>query len=476
MLSHAPASRSSLITPATDAPADARRLIAARTRQQHMGRGGAACALVLLLLASPIAGCLSNEGGSGADDAGGDGSDSASGAGSEGTESIQLEVWASFAAESKEEEAFLDAIESFETANPGIEVEATLIPFANADQLFMTAAQGGESPDLIRLSSDQLGRIGEVRVDGHPLLEDLRPHLTPMERAIYDDRALHAMRYGDDLLGLPASQDCLSLIYNERLFAQRGVDLPNENWTLDDLAAAAESLTHGDVQGLALPVKGAYWWFGFQAAFGGSLFDANGTPTLDSNGSADAMRWMIGLETDLGVVAQGTQSESMKTQFTSSKAAMIVDGPWNWATYEASRLDIGQTLLPLHPDTGTRTSPLVTYKGWSVSEQSKEKETAVLLGLWLSSPEVQRTFALETQTMPTALSLYEDSEITGDKVLSGFLAQAQVGQPAPTTRAMSLVYGPLGTAFEQAYQDSSAAEAALAEANAELLSLMENAG
>ena len=42
----------------------------------------------------------------------------------------------------------------------------------------MTAAQGGEAPDLMRLSSDQLGAIGEVRVDGFPLLEDLRPHLT----------------------------------------------------------------------------------------------------------------------------------------------------------------------------------------------------------------------------------------------------------------------------------------------------------
>ena len=32
----------------------------------------------------------------------------------------------------------------------------------------MVAAQGGQAPDLMRLSSDQLGAIGEVRVDGYP--------------------------------------------------------------------------------------------------------------------------------------------------------------------------------------------------------------------------------------------------------------------------------------------------------------------
>ena len=55
---------------------------------------------------------------------------------------------------------------------------------------------------------------------------------------------------------------------------------------------------------------------------------------------------------------------------------MIVDGPWNWATYEDSRLNIGQTLLPTVTETGERMSPLVTYKGWTVSKQSAHKVAA----------------------------------------------------------------------------------------------------
>ena len=148
------------------------------------------------------------------------------------------------------------------------------------------------------------------------------------------------------LYGIPASQDCLSLIFNKALFDAQGIDYPDETWTEQDLLDAAELLTYQDVQGLAIPIKTAYWWFPIQEGFGGSLFDENGEPTLNSNGSSEAMRWMLDLELEHGVVATGTQIEGMKNQFISSKAAMIFDGPWNWATYEASRLNIGQTLLP----------------------------------------------------------------------------------------------------------------------------------
>ena len=81
---------------------------------------------------------------------------------------ITIEVWHTFAAESKEEQVFTNSVRDFKALNPNVTVEITMVPFANADQLFMTAAQGGEAPDLMRLSSDQLGAIGEAFIDGFP--------------------------------------------------------------------------------------------------------------------------------------------------------------------------------------------------------------------------------------------------------------------------------------------------------------------
>ena len=388
-------------------------------------------------------------------------------------EAITLTVWHTFAAESKEENVFLQSVRAFESLHPNVTVDVALVPFGDADNLFMTAAQGGEAPDLMRLSSDQLGAIGEVRVDGFPLLEDLRPHLTPVERAEFDARSLHAMRYGDALYGLPASQDALSLVYNKALFDARGVDYPDASWTQHDLLQAAQTLTYQDVQGLALPVKSAYWWFGFQAGYNGSLFNQTGQPMLNSSGSAEALDWLLDLELEHGVVATGTQTEGMKNQFIGSKAAMIVDGPWNWATYEASRLDVGQAMLPTIAETGERVAPLVTYKGWTVSKQSSHKMAAVDLALFLSSEDVQKSFALDTYTLPTHVSLTNDSDINADPVLSGFMDQIQAGTPAPTTRAMAMVYGPLVTAFEQVYTGTATAQEALTGANEELISIVD---
>ena len=282
------------------------------------------------------------------------------------------------------------------------------------------------------------------------------------------------MRYGDALYGVPASQDCLSLIYNKALFDAQGLDYPDETWTEEDLLQAAKSLTRDDEQGLAIPIKTAYWWFPIQEGFGGSLFDEYGEPTLNSNGSSEAMQWMLDLELEHGVVATGTQIEGMKNQFISSKAAMIFDGPWNWATYEASRLNIGQSLLPSVESTGERMSPLVTYKGWTVSKQSTNKIAATELALWLSSETVQKEFAIETYTMPTHVALESDSEINQDEVLAGFLQQTKEGTPAPTTRAMSLAYDPLSTAFEQAYSGIASTAEALSGANQQLNEQMDS--
>ena len=83
---------------------------------------------------------------------------------------ITLDVWYTFAPESKEEVVFMNSIRSFEAAHPNVIVDATMKPYTEANQVFMTAAQGGQAPDLMRFSNDQLGAIGEVRVNGFPCL------------------------------------------------------------------------------------------------------------------------------------------------------------------------------------------------------------------------------------------------------------------------------------------------------------------
>ncbi len=383
---------------------------------------------------------------------------------------ITLVVWSTFEADSLEDEVFLDAVKLFENEHPNIVVDVSNRPFMQATDSFRVAAQGGEAPDLMRFASDQLGQIGAMRVNGYPLLEDLRPHLTPSDRAVYDAQALSSMRIGDELYALPASLDCVSLIYNADLFAAEDIALPDSNTTWEELLEKADQLTHGKQVGLSVPVKDPYRWLAMQRGWGGELFDQNGLPTLNSNGSAEGLSAWISLdESHGGVVPSGTSIDAMKAQFRERQAAMIIDGPWNWATYTQARINVGQAPLPLVNSSGERISPMVTYKGWSVSKQSQHKEAAVELAMWLSSESVQKRFALETWTMPTAFNVQNDQQVRDDVVLTGFLEQAEYGFPAPTSQTMGMVWDPLSAAIENVYAEQLSAEDALNQANQQLL-------
>ncbi|MBP50386.1 MAG: hypothetical protein CL396_09970, partial [Acidiferrobacteraceae bacterium] len=335
------------------------------------------------------------------------------------TTAIELVVWSTYEVDSKEEETFLSTVDEWMETNPGIEVKVEPKPFLQAVNTYRVAALGGQAPDLMRFSNDQLGSIAPIRDRGSPLLEDLRPWLSPVQREIWDSVALQSMRYEGDLLALPVSQDCVSLFYNKALFDEEGMEYPNDGWTTADMLDAAQQLTFGEQVGISIPTKDPYRWFALNSGHGGTLFTDSGVPNLDGEGSAQAMEFWLSLELEHGIVPTGTNIETMKNHFVEGRAAMIIDGPWQWPTYEKAKIDIGQALLPIVEETGLRMSPMVGFKGWSISKQSPNKAAAVALALYLSSEEVQKVAAKETRTMPVIESLYVDEELLADDVLAG---------------------------------------------------------
>ena len=381
---------------------------------------------------------------------------------------VRLTLWHTFPADSPEESLLAEAVREFETGRPGIRVEVTRIPYLQNLQQFINSAQGGEAPDLIRLSDTEVGKIGHISVEGLPLLEDLRAHLTPAQRAHYEPRSLAAMRYGNPLFALPVSQGCLSLIYNRSLFDAAGVAYPTGDWTTQDLLRAAQDLTSGDVRGLSLPLKWSYWFLPFQWGFGAGPFDEDGNVTLDSPGTDDAVEWFLDLDRVHGVVASGVSLEAMSTQFQLGKAGMVFDGPWAWNRYVDAGLDLGLALMPTVNSTGLRLAPMLSYFGWGVSKQSAHKVEATELALWLTSSTVQRRYAEASNMVPVHEDLLNDPDILANPVLAGYIAQTTHGRTVPTSRAASMLFEQLDTALEMSHTGQMSTVDALAAADAEL--------
>ncbi len=385
----------------------------------------------------------------------------------------ELTLWYSYPADSRDEAILLEAVDAFEDAHPEVAVDAVRLPFLQLVPQFITASQGGEAPDVVRLADTHLGRIAPITVDGLPLLEDLRPHLTPSDLRAFDPRAVEAMRVGAPLFAIPSSQGSVSLLYNRALFAAADVNPPNADWTTDDLVDAARALTTGDVSGLSYPLRWTYWWIPFQSGFGGRLFDDEGAPALDSPGSAAALEWVLALEQKERLVTGGGAIETMKTRFTLGRAAMVLDGPWNLEDYRDAGIDVGQAPLPTVPATGARMAPLMSYFGWSVSKQSRHKVAAADLARWLTSEDLQRRIALETSVLPTRRVLKRDPQLRDDPILAGFIDQLDHSVTAPTRRGVQGLYVVVDTGIELTSTGAMTAEDALRTANEELARMME---
>lgn len=374
----------------------------------------------------------------------------------------RLTLWHTLGVGGVEERKLVEAINDFEQSHSGVNVQVTRIPYAQNLAQFINASQAGESPDVVRVSDSELGKMGDVRVNRQPILEDLSAHFTPMEKREYALSALAPMRVNGRLLALPASGGSLALVYNKTLFDDAGVAYPEDTWTTDDLLFAAEQLSRGDVKGIAIPLKWSYWLLPFLSGFGGPLFDGD-LPLFDSADHARGLEFYLDLHRAYGVAAPTSSPESMTTAFQRARAAMVIDGVWNYQTYADAGVDMGVALLPTVSQTNRRMRPLGSYFGWAVSKTAADKLLAAKLVQWLSSAEVQKRLAIDALVPPSSRRLQHDTDIQSAPVY-GFMRQSQFTEQIPTNRGASQIYLHFDTALELVSSGDLTAEEALEKA------------
>jgi multiple sugar transport system substrate-binding protein len=159
---------------------------------------------------------------------------------------VRLATWAG-AEESQELQAVIDKINAASTSYQIVH-EPQPADFYTKIQ---TNLAGGTAADLIWLSQEYIAGYADKGV-----LLDITDRLAADTRpaAKLDDyfpQVLQTAQYNGRTYGLPWIAQPVVLYYNPKLFADAGVEEPNDNWTWDDFRAAAEKLTrdtNGDGQ------------------------------------------------------------------------------------------------------------------------------------------------------------------------------------------------------------------------------------
>lgn len=395
---------------------------------------------------------------------GGDNGNDGNNGGPTGT--VKLVFWHTFQY-AKEVELIKKTVKDFERENPNIKVDVQQQTYSDAINKFRTAAIGGVAPDVMRVPND---RLGELAVLG--LIAPLDQYISVTTLDSYVPMAMDAMKYKGTRYALPASYDSIALVYNKAMLLQKKYDEPPAD--LDELVTMAKALTYGDKYGFVMPITDAYWWFMFQYGFGGTIFTGDGTPSIYSPASVDATDYIFELEEKHGVMPKGGADKNlMMSLFTEQKAAMIATGPWNIEDIKAADIDYGIASFPKNPANNRSCAPLVGIKGYVVSKDSPHKLESYRLIQYLTSHKVTKDFALVSDTLPSVKSVYGEEAIINNEVIQGFLAQAELGQPAPSLPEMSEVWGPLTDALQLIYSGDKTADNALADAQKEIESAIE---
>ncbi|MFC1406825.1 MULTISPECIES: ABC transporter substrate-binding protein [Streptacidiphilus] len=247
-------------------------------------------------------------------------------------------------------------------------VKVTHVSVANP-QLMPKALQQLSShtlPDLLMLDNPSLQQIAQTGA------------LVPLDTAGVDlsgvyPSILSAGSYQGKVYGLAPGVNSIALFYNKDMLSAAGIKPPT---TWAELTADAAKLTTPKRYGFAMSAdndgEGAWQYLPFFWSNGGDLQHLDAAPSVQS------------LQLVSGLVKSGSMSKSVVTwaqsdvndQFIAGKAAMMINGPWQFPTLDAAKgLHYGVAPIPV-PTAGAAVKVPLGGEVWTVPVTSSAKEKA----------------------------------------------------------------------------------------------------
>jgi multiple sugar transport system substrate-binding protein len=263
--------------------------------------------------------------------------------------------------------------------------------------------------------------------------------------SMYNKAMIDGMTVDGTLRAIPYDAEPMVLYYNKDLLAAAGVKEPSTSYTTSQFVSDLKALTKDGVSGLAVPP-------GFGSGPGLPLAFANGhEPVKDGNldltnqGMVEGQQFAFDLAAKDKVAGAPQASDTTdvaEQQFTSGKAAMIIDGPW---MYDAltTKGNVGVAVIPSDSGKGIG---MIQGSGFAIAASCKDKEAAFKNIMKITTPEVVGAVGASRGTVPSIESAVEDW--AGTKPASDVAAVKallQSGQPLVTTPTWNQVE----TAFTQ---------------------------
>lgn len=380
-----------------------------------------------------------------------------------------ITFWHAYGADSKELETLREVIiPGFEAKYPGADVEDVAVPYDQLHQKMITAAAGGDLPDVMRADIiwvPEAAKLGLLeRLDtAMPDFEELAAKVFP--------GTLETNRYQDGYYGLPLDTNTRVLMYNADALAAAGVSEPPA--TFDELRELADKLAGTDIYAFADNGLSGWNVLPWIWSAGGDITDENYTKAtgyLNSPESVAGVTLLFDLfqkEQMPNIVLGGTGGVPTSDGLATGKYATILDGPWMYPIFEAA-----------HPDFELQVGPVPAGPGGSVSvvggedivvfRGSRNKALALEFTRYLLSDEAQLEFAKIGQ-----MSVLRDLDVVEVNPTYGpFVEQLKTAKPRPPVPAWPKIDDLLQRRLQAAFGGEMSVQEALDAAAEEIDALL----
>lgn len=222
----------------------------------------------------------------------------------------------------------------------------------------------------------------------------------------YPESLLTPLRYEDQLYALPQEVSPYVIYYNKDMFEAAGLDLPTDDWTIDEFYESAKALTDPDnnVYGFRYS-SGADTFLGWLSRSGVD-FDTSGTEVqgLDTQEALNTLEFLYNMvvvdqvsPNPAALTAMGTNADAM---FRNQTVAMESSGLWLLPQYKADPLSFNWDVVRMPMDQNQRTKAGIL--NWGISADTDIPDATWDLLKFLVGPESMTIVAESNMALPAS--------------------------------------------------------------------------
>jgi len=248
--------------------------------------------------------------------------------------------------------------------------------------------------------------------------------------------------------GIPKDWNTLGLVYNKTMLQQAGLSDPS-NWSWTDLQSAAQTLTKGNVKGIALPPDASRMG-AFLFGNGGQMLSSDGkSATFNNQAAVDAATFYTSFEkSKTGATPKDIGAGWDGEAFGKQQVAMTLEGGWMIPFMTSTYPSVQYAIAPLPKASNGQRGNLIFTNAWAAYSKTAHPDAAWKLVQYMTGQEYQTEVLHSGFALPTIKALASDSYFNDHPDVSALAAGADYGKADFYGTADSQIHSELASALE----------------------------